>query len=172
MDDSFESLMQYTKEHFPVMGEAFDLSAEISEIEKEAREMPDGQERQSSFERLHYLDNKRFEKLAQFLTSYCKETPKQYIGIIDKANENSEKLKEILQQERQDNRQLFNNLCAAFVINPRKAFETVLAFIERDEKCNSADGYENWQWGLHFPLIARLRMAWKLIFGGKEVGAL
>lgn len=91
------------------------------------------------------------------------------IENFDIMEKTANEYKAALLEERKQNRESFDNLCAAFTVNPRSAFEVILRFIERDEKCKCPDGFENWQWGLHFPLIARLRMAWRLIFGRKDI---
>lgn len=169
MSDQLKELVEFVEGRYPIMREIVDLSAKICRVEQEAKEETEDFDRLCGFERLHYLDNKRFEKVAQFLTQYCHEISERYAAIVDKSYEQNEKLLQKLQEECQANSEAFESMCYLFLVDPRKAFETLLGIIERDKKTENQDGFENWQWGLHFPLTARLRMAWGLVFGKKNL---
>ena len=110
---------------------------------------------------------------AEMLSWYSTEHTKQFNGMADNCQgwkENAEKLEAALKEERQANNEVFDNMCFLMLVNPRAAMEDIiLKNVERKKKIEDSDGFNNWQWGLHFPLIARLRMAWRLIFGGREV---
>ena len=81
----------------------------------------------------------------------------------------AEKLKETLENERQESISVLDNICFLMLVDPRGTFENViLKQVERRKKTEDADGYGNWQWGLRFPLKARLRMACMLAFGKRR----
>lgn len=48
--------------------------------------------------------------------------------------------------------------------NPRKTMENVMRIVERRKKTECSDGAQNSRWSLEFSLLARLQMAWKLVF--------
>lgn len=106
---------------------------------------------------------------AEMLTWYLDEHKKQFDGMAENCREwkaIAEKLEAALKKERQEADEMFEKMCFLLLVDPRKTFEDViLKQIERKKKAESADGYENWQWTLGFPLLARLRMAWRLLFG-------
>lgn len=136
----------------------------IAELTKDAANERDLELMRDSFETIFRMQDRLFGEIITHLT-------KSHTKCFDDMTDNCRRWKEIankfedaLNQERNENRQIFDNLCAAFVVNPRAAFETVLRFIERSEKTEHQDGQENLSWTLKFSLPARLHMAWKLIF--------
>lgn len=110
-------------------------------------------------EAIQLVSNKSSQNFKLLMEAYntMKQTAEDYNNALDEC-------KNALQEERNANRETFDNLCAAFLVNPRGAFEVVLNFIERDEKIKCSDGRENLTWTLKFSLFKRIQMAAKLIF--------
>lgn len=106
----------------------------------------------------------------QILTYYTDKHSRQFERIYDIAEKRlltCQQLSDTLREERKEGDDLFKNLCFLMMVNPKDTFENViLKGIERKEKIEDASG-QSWQWELHFPLLARLKMAWKLVFGSR-----
>lgn len=74
-----------------------------------------------------------------------------------------------LTEERTQNEQYYDDLCFLFIYKPRAALETIIKRVERNRKINSSDGFENWQWEYRFPLLLRISMAFKFVFGSTKI---
>ncbi|WP_242824883.1 MULTISPECIES: hypothetical protein [unclassified Dehalobacter] len=96
------------------------------------------------------------------------------IETITRANDASEKLivqnevlKDKLFEEREAHEQFYDHLCFCMMVDPKGTFEMILDQVERSEKIKDQSGTA-WEWSPGFPLMARVRMAYRLIFGVKE----
>lgn len=168
MQNKINEINELLKE-FPELQRFANRMSMIAGLVKDAEEETDLTFMTDSFKTVLRLQERLH---AQMLAWHSEEHTKQFNCMKRNCREwkeLAEKYKTAVEEERQANRESFDNLCGAFTVNPRLAFEMVLRFIERDEKCQCPDGYMNWQWNLHFPLTARLRMAWRLIFGRKDL---
>ena len=109
---------------------------------------------------------------AEMLSWNSEEHTKQFNGMADNCRgwkANAEKLEAALKEERQANSETFDKMCFLMVVDPRGTFEDViLKNVERQKKIEDTSG-QSWQWCLHFSLITRIRMAFKLVFGCKDI---
>lgn len=146
----------------------------LQELEAAIETAPDPEEKIYRLELYKDFSKIQYRKVMEFFAEEIKKTSDKWAEIVDKANDNTQKyevicqkLNDKLQEERQENGEFYDNLCFAMLINPRGVFETALQQVERKKKIDCQDGEDNWQWSLHFHFIARLRMAWLLVFGSK-----
>lgn len=123
-----------------------------------------------SFKTVLQLQERLFAEIIHYVVD---EFSKNFKGMADNCRKweaIAEKLEAALKNEREASDKVFENLCMLMTIDPRGTFENIiLRQVERRQKIESGDGWSNWQWGLHFPFAARLRMAWKLVFGRKDI---
>lgn len=137
----------------------------LSGYEAEIKESQNDTDKLENLEIYMHLSKSYVQKMLEFVIKQSQKSVDDAQELAVKYSEICEKLSKALDDERQQNREMFDNLCMAFTVNPRGAFEMILTFIERDEKSKCQDGFENLSWTTKFGLFPRIRMAWKLIFG-------
>lgn len=157
-------------EEFPILHKFSSRLKALEKLKIIAREetnsafISDGYETAMRMQECLYADmvtfvSKEHEKLFNGMEMNCREWKKI-----------AESFESALKEEREANNETFDNMCALMLIDPRGTFENIiLKQVERKKKAESSDGWSNWQWTLRFPLAARLKMAWKLVIGSKNI---
>lgn len=163
--EEYEDLLK----EFPKLQQFSSQLQTIASLKADTKEEKDPAMLTDTYETILRLQERLYAKMVTYISE---EHVKQFNGMEDNCRgwkANAEKMEAALKEERQVNDEIFDNMCMLMMIDPRGTFESIiLKQVERKKKIEGGDGYGNWQWGLHFPLIARLRMAFKLIFGRKE----
>ncbi|HEX9059835.1 MAG TPA: hypothetical protein VF941_06625 [Clostridia bacterium] len=95
------------------------------------------------------------------------EALQEALKEMQHSNKVTENTINVLEEERTARKNFYDNFCISFLADPKGVFTKVLQQVERNAKIESGDGQENLRWGLQFPLIARLELAFRLITGSK-----
>ncbi|NSW92867.1 MAG: hypothetical protein HPY74_19875 [Firmicutes bacterium] len=160
-----EELLQ----EFPELQRFNNRMKTIEALAKDAEKETELTHMADSFKTVLRLQEQLF---AEIIRDVIDEFLQNFEGMADNCQEwkaIAEKLGAALKKEREIADKIFDSLCVLMLEDPRGTFENIiLRQVERRQKIESSDGWDNWQWGLHFPLIARIRMAWKLVFGREE----
>lgn len=161
-----EGLLQ----EFPIFQKFNNRLHTIAELIKDAKEEKDLVFMADSFETVIRLQDRLSAEMISYVSKVHEETFNGMAKNCREWKEIAEKLEAALKEEQQESSEVFDKMCFCMTVNPRETFEKfILKNVERKEKTESGDGWNNWQWRLHFPLMARLRMAWKLVFGRKDI---
>lgn len=161
--------------------ELMQLQQKQFEIEMLDKEIEEEKDKDKCFEKLilrHELAKNQTKRLLNHITEryvgYAKsmDEASQAINVAGQLNielrQLNIELTEALETERKENKQFFDefydNLCYCLLTNPRETFEMMLGQVEREHKMKDSSG-DSWQWTYKFHFIARLRMAFKIIFG-------
>ena len=168
----FDAETQKYIDENPALKSVIDRERRLKELEETIDTAPDDEEKLYRLELFKDMAKIQYKKTVELYTKELQKENQAWEKLLQRATDNVlaweeqyQKLADALQSERMAHNEFYENICFALLVKPRSTFEMILQQLERTEKIKDQDGYENWQWSLNFHFIARLRMAWRLVFG-------
>ncbi len=159
---TIEDAMEYVS-IYPKLKTAYETLARIEALESEAVNEDDDIQRECLLQRIRVANNCFRKNILEFMTEHDQETLKKYDDLSNRYEAIVTKLQDALKKEREENGQILTGLTLAIIDNPNETIQSMLNMLKRNIDIeNPGDG---WKYSLEFGLIARLKMAYKIIFG-------
>jgi hypothetical protein len=155
----------------PELQAIYNRASKLTELGAEIEAEADQGEKLFKLELFKDLSQSYSRRLLEFFSKETKENTTAWEKTLTDSISNTEEYKRLceaaadkLQEERELNNNFYNGICLAIIENPKETFTEILRQVERKQKTECQDGIENLSWTLKLTLMARLRLAWKLIF--------
>lgn len=142
----------------------------LQELEQQIRDEQDTNRKELMYDTYIALSKLNYGKLMEYSTHEiieCVEKIKKSTELTATFERQCQQLVDKLTEEREEHERFYEYFCFCMIEDPKYTFESVLKQLERSEKIKDQSG-KAWEWTLRFHLMARIRMAFRLIFGTKN----
>lgn len=155
---------------FPEFNSIVNRGLRLAELEQQIRDEQDPEQKELMYDTYLALSKLNYEKLMEHSTNEIMKGVALNESVIKNAKtfeRQCQQLADKLNEEREANKKFYDEFVFCMLTDPKYTVESALMHVERGEKIKDQSG-KAWVWILRFHLLARIRMAYRLIFGARD----